>query len=94
MSISIDGAKKKLLKKLAKELKYKLEEAIFEDIGDTVEQVFLIFIHEIIYRKVKIVHGLSMVYPWFINYFSKYLLIKIFPVDIGKLQYEFEDGGF
>ena len=45
MSIPIDAAKKKLLKKLAKELKYKLEDAIFEDIGDTVEQVRLLFIH-------------------------------------------------
>ena len=45
VSIPIDAAKKKLLKKLAKELKYKLEEAIFEDIGDTVKQVCLSFIH-------------------------------------------------
>ena len=78
MSIPVDAAKKKLLKKLAKELKYKLEEAIFENIGDTVKQVFLIFIH-----------GLSIIFQN-INC----LLIKIFPVDIGKFQYEFEDGRF
>ena len=36
MSIPTDAAKKKLLKKLAKELGYKLENAIFKDIGDTV----------------------------------------------------------
>ena len=89
LSIPIDAAKKKLLKKLAKELKYKLEEAIFENIGDTVEQVFLIFIHEIINRKVKIVHGLSIIFQNI-----DCLLIKIFPVDIGKFQYEIEDGRF
>ena len=36
LSIQTDAAKKKLLKKLAKELGYKLENAIFKDIGDTV----------------------------------------------------------
>ena len=41
VSIPIDAAKKKLLKKLAKELGYKLEEAIFKNIGDKVDQVCL-----------------------------------------------------
>ena len=36
LSIPTDAAKKKLLKKLAKELGYKLEDAIFKNIGDTV----------------------------------------------------------
>ena len=36
LSIQTDAAKKKLLKKLAKELGYKLEDAIFKNIGDTV----------------------------------------------------------
>ena len=80
VSISIDGAKKKLLKKLAKELKYKLEEAIFENIGDTVEQVCL---------SMDFIHGLSIILQNI-----DCLLIKIFPVDIGKFQYEIEDGRF
>ena len=39
LSIPTDAAKKKLLKKLAKELGYKLEDAIFKNIGDTVDNV-------------------------------------------------------
>ena len=38
MSIPTDAAKKKLLKKLAKELGYKLEDAIFKNIGGTVNE--------------------------------------------------------
>ena len=39
LSIPTDAAKKKLLKKLAKELGYKLEDAIFKNIGDTVDDL-------------------------------------------------------
>ena len=80
VSISVDASKKKWLKKLAKELGYKLEEAIFENIGDTVEQVCL---------SLDFIHGLSIMLQNI-----DCLLIKIFPVDIAKFQYEFEDGRF
>ena len=78
MSIPIDAAKKKLLKKLAKELGYKLEEAIFENIGDTVKEVRLSFIHA---RTTRItLDGLlrgKITIMLKIKKFSKTLLIRI-----------------